>query len=80
MGVGQWETGYSAHVGIFLARSPEAEDSVNVERLEIGMGCVWRCPICSGESEEEMGELFFIWFPIVSELGGDGSHVLEDRG
>ena len=31
--------------------------------------------ICVGEGEEEMGELLFAWFLVVSELRGDGGHV-----
>ena len=46
-----------------------------VERLEIGMGFVRGFSVCVGESEEEMSELFFAWFLVVSELRGDGGHV-----
>lgn len=77
-GLGERQIGCSAHIGIFLARGPEAEDSVNVERLEIGMGCVRRGSVCTWESEEEMGELFLIRFLVVSELRGNGGHILDD--
>jgi len=39
------------------------------------MGLVRGGSVCVGESEEEMGELFFAWFLVVSELRGDGGHV-----
>ena len=30
--------------------------------------------VCAREGEEEMSELLFAWFLVVSELGGDGGH------
>ena len=39
------------------------------------MGFVWLVSVCVWEGEEEMDELFFAWFLVVSELGGDGGHV-----
>lgn len=78
-GLGEGRVECSTHVGVFLARSTQAEDGVNVERLEIGIGFVRRLSVCVGEGEEEMGELLFAWFLVVSELGGEGGHVsVED--
>ena len=39
------------------------------------MGFVWGVSVCVREGEEEMSELFFARFLVVSELGGDGGHV-----
>jgi len=78
-GLGKGRVWCSTHVGVFLARSPQTEDGVNVERLEIGIGFVRWFPICVGEGEEELSELFFTWFLEVSELRGEGGHVRRGR-
>jgi hypothetical protein len=43
------------------------------------MGFVRRLSVCAREGEEEVGELFFAGFLVVSELGGDGGHVSRIR-
>lgn len=74
---GEGRTGYGTHVGVFLARGSQTKDSINVERLEIGVSFVRRVSVRTGESEEEMSELFLARFLVVSELRGDGGHVLS---